>query len=193
MAEPTSIIERVKHWYRGLPDKKRYFEFITALLTIPVLLTVIASNVLNLQSQRRTTEPTPAPTEAAPTISVIIPTTSNSASPSATPACAPGVGPVTIVSPREGEVITHDPIAIEIERQSTTAYCPIVWSYRINGGSWSDYTDRSISLYGLPPGQKQLELRIRSIVTNEEVTLRRTFMVDGETPTPTATQSGTTQ
>ena len=58
-----SFLEKTKRWYRALPDKKRYLEFITALLTIPVLLTVAISNVMNLRQNKAT--PTPAITTTA--------------------------------------------------------------------------------------------------------------------------------
>ena len=57
--QPT-VLEKIKKWYRNLPDKKRYLEFITALLTIPVLLTVLWSNLNNLQQKGAVPTPTSA-------------------------------------------------------------------------------------------------------------------------------------
>lgn len=56
-----SKIEKLKRWYRAMPDKKRYLEFVTALLTIPVLLTVMISNILSLQQKNAAPTPTPTP------------------------------------------------------------------------------------------------------------------------------------
>ena len=57
------LTEKARQWYRALPDKKRYLEFITAFLSIPVLITVLISNVSNLQNTKKpeTVSPTAAP------------------------------------------------------------------------------------------------------------------------------------
>ncbi len=194
-ANGLSTLEKVRRWYRRLPDKKRYLEFITAFLTIPVLLTVLLSNVSNLQNQKKP-EPTPTPVVTpivntpAPTVRVtpVDPTPTNT--PSAQ--CTPGVGPIDIVYPEENSTISDDPVCLDIPRQGGN-YCSVVWSYRINGSNWSNYTDREVCMYGLSPGNKQLDLRVKSIVSGEEKILRRSFTVAGSATTPTpATQSGTT-
>ena len=46
-------IDRIKSWYRALPDKKRYIEFVTALLTVPVLITVLISNFNSLKNNEK--------------------------------------------------------------------------------------------------------------------------------------------
>lgn len=190
-----SVIEKVKKWYRKLPDKKRYLEFITAFLTIPVLLTVLLSNVANLQNQKKV-EPTPTPLTT-PMINTPSPTTRvtpTDPTPTTTPSaqCTPGIGPIEIVYPEENSTVSNDPVCLDIPRQGGN-YCSVVWSYRINGSNWSNYTDREVCMYGLTPGTKQLDLRVKSIVSGEEKILRRTFTVAGSVATPTpATQSGTT-
>lgn len=177
-----SIFEKVKYWYRGLPDKKRYLEFLTALLTIPVLLTVIISNILNLQNRSQTPAPTPLPT--------IHPTTIVSTAPTPTLTPTPGlqckkeIGPIEIAYPNENMTVISDPVCLDIVREGTD-FCAVVWSYRINASVWSDYTDKSICMYGLTPGEKKLELRVKSIVTGAETILRRTFIIPSLTPTPT--------
>jgi len=186
-----SIIERIKGWYRGLPDKKRYLEFITALLTVPVLLTVLLSNYSNLKNQKQTQSPSPSP--AGPTIIQIQSTPSATTTPLATPSatetptqtsCTPGIGPISIVYPEEETTVSSDPVCLDISR-TTGNYCAVVWSYRINGGSWSEYTDRDICMYSLSPGQKLLDLRVKSIANGDETILSRTFTVAGSvTPTP---------
>ncbi len=198
-----SVLNRMKSWYRGLPDKKRYLEFITALLTIPVLLTVLLSNVNNLQNQKRsapatviTVQPTPS-AYPSPTPE----TTALSVTPSATPPitatpgpqCNANIPPVTIASPQENDIVSGDPVCLEITGQGGK-YCSVVWSYRINGGAWSNYTSDGVCMYGLAPGNKTLDLRVQSVVTGDQTTLTRHFTVDGVlSPTPTpATASATT-
>lgn len=189
-----SPIDKVRRWYRRLPDKKRYLEFITAFLTIPVLLTVLLSNVSNLQNQKKA-EPTPTPIST-PMVNTPAPTTRVTPidpTPTNTPSaqCTPGVGPIEIVYPEENSTVSDDPVCLDIPRQGGN-YCSVVWSYRINGSNWSNYTDREVCMYGLSPGTKQLDLRVKSIVSGEEKILRRSFTVAGATATPTpATQSGT--
>jgi len=198
-----SQFERLKKWYRGLPGKKQYLEFITAFLTIPVLLTVLLSNVSNLQNQKKpstTTAPTPiiekivVTQPAANTSLNESPTPTPTATPTPTPGpeCTQLVGPIEITYPTEGSTVSDDPVCFTITRQGQN-YCSVVWSYRINGGSWSGYTNNSICMYGLTPGVKTLDLRVNSIVSNDSTMLTRTFSVAGTpTPTPTvATSSGT--
>jgi len=194
-----SVMQKIKRWYSRLPDKKIYLEFITALLTIPVLLTVIISNVQNLQKQNTPT-PTPQVTSTPalpddkrmpkepknifdPTMTTPIPTMTPSAQ------CKKEVGPINILYPEEGTTLSKDPICLDIVRTGED-YCAVVWSYRINNGNWSDYTDKSICIYGLSSGTKNVELRVKSIVTGNETILTRSFIVAGTTtPTPTSTSS----
>ncbi len=199
-AQGKPPIERVRRWYRGLPDKKRYFEFITAFLSIPVLLTVLISNVSNIRNDNE--KPATTPT-AVPVTVTVVPATptvgspvNGTATPSPTagqtpvPSCTPGIGEITLNYPTEGSTVTGNPVCLEITRKSA-GFCAVVWSYRVDGGSWSEYTDRDICIYGLPPGKKDLDVRVKSIVNGEQILLERTFTVDGPTPTPQATQSGT--
>jgi len=197
------ILEKIKRWYRRLPDKKQYLEFITALLTIPVLLTVIISNVRNLEKQQ-TVNITPTQTVSSPTPTSRndrplprepkdTPTPATTSTPTPTPSaqCKKEIGPVSIVYPEEGITITKDPVCLDISRTGQD-YCSVVWSYRINAGSWSDYTDKSICIYGLTSGTKNLDLRVKSIVTGAEIILTRTFSIStATTPTPTSTSSAT--
>lgn len=195
----NSVAQRIRDWYRGLPDKKRYLEFITALLTIPVLLTVFLSNVTNLQNQNRQQNPTPTsqPTASAisgnPTpIPVISGTPQATPSPTSTPGpqCTPGIGPITIVYPEEGDTVKDNPLCLEISRRNGD-YCSVAYSYRINNGAWSAFSGTSVCMFDLTPGTKKLDLRVRSTVNDDESVFSRTFIVAGDpTPTP-ATQSGT--
>lgn len=190
-----NLVKRLKKItlaYRKIPDKKPYIEFITAALSIPVLITVIMINVNNLNSQNNKNskdEPTVAPktiyvpisggnaqtqekknnNTSSPQSKIVI---SQSIQP-----CLPEVGNISISSPKEGETVSSQPLAININYQKAN-YCAVVWSYRINGGNWSDYDDKSIALYNLPDGKIKLELRVKSIVSGEEKTLTRDFQYE---------------
>jgi hypothetical protein len=196
----STQFERLRKWYQAMPDKKRYLEFFTALLTIPVLLTVLLSNISNLQNSKNTTKATPTPTMSTPSPSTapvdkpsITPVITTSPTPTPGPECIKQIGPVSIVYPTEGAIVNTNPVCLEIARQGQN-YCSVVWSYRINGGTWSDYTNSIICMYGLTPGVKNLDLRVNSIVSTDNTILQRTFTVAGNTLTPTptiASSSGT--
>jgi hypothetical protein len=97
------------------------------------------------------------------------------------------------VYPEEGNTVSKNPVCLDISRTGID-YCAVVWSYRLNNESWSDYTDKSICLYGLTPGTKKLELRVKSIVTGDETILTRNFTIYGSpSPTSVSTISGSLQ
>ncbi len=182
----------IQSWYRGLPDKKRYLELVTALLTIPVLITVILNNVTSLRGKQEAIPTASNGASSVPITVILSPPPSvgetkptESASPQQ---CTPEVGTAEIAYPRQGDTVTADPICIDIVRQSGN-YCGVVWSYRLNGGSWSDFTDKEPCLYGVTSGMKELEVRIKSIVSSDETLLRRTFEVVGTSPTPSPPES----
>ncbi len=184
-----NIFQKIKNWYSNLPEKKKYIEFFSALLTVPMLVTVIMINVNNLNNNKKASTPAPAPTTA-PVIQIIAPSTvapSNQPSPSVSAvACKNQVGPVNIVSPDNNQVITKDPVNIDVSYTKGT-YCGVVWSYRINGGDWSAYSDKLISLYNLTPGEKQLEVKVKSIGSTDEVLLKKTFTYQVGSVSPAAT------
>ena len=211
----NKIAEKTKNIIRQLPDKKRYLDFFTAVLTVPILLTVILTNISNMQNAKKT-DPTPTPTPVyteipEPTISLKkeYPTSAIETSPrpiiSASPspaadqsptqiptlsqtACKKKVGPVAIERPIENQTVSTDPLCFDIQYEDQS-YCPVTWSYRINGGSWSDFVDSDICLINAASGEKKFELKVRSAVSNDETTLIRTIIYKNpnETPTPTAT------
>lgn len=190
-----NLVDKIVAWYRKLPEKKRHVEFITAVLSVPVMLTVIIINLnnLNQQKQKQTTSEKILPVQIVITgekqntlneVPTTIPTT--------TPiSCIKEVGMVSITSPRENEVVTKDPVCITVTTQS--GYCSINWSYRLDDGNWSDYSDKNICLHNLTNGNKVFQLRIKSLSSNDEVTLQRSFIYQGNnepTAVPTATSSG---
>lgn len=180
-----NIIQRTNAWLRRLLDKKQYIEFLTATLSIPVLLTVI---VLNLNSLRNINK-TPEEKKEAPVQQIIYVTPKGGGDKiivSATPAPSPTVGEacnkdmpsVEIRNPSEGDTVTTNPVNIIIAQEKGD-FCAVVWSHRINNGAWSEYDDKSIALYNLPKGKITFDLRVKSIVTGEELLLKRTFEYDG--------------
>lgn len=183
-------LKKIAKSYHVLPDKKRYAEFITALLSIPVLITVLLTNLNSLNSKdEKSQQPEP---ESKSVIISYVPSTNSGSDPAPTAVsddCKKGIGDVQITSPREGEVITEDPVVINIS--SDDDYCSVVWSYRINDGKWSEYDDNSVSLYNVKNGETRFDLRIKSTTNKEEKILTRKFIYTGNIEnsgvTPTTT------
>lgn len=205
-----NVVERLKNWYRNLPEKKRYVEFFTAVLSVPVMVTVIIINLNNLNQNRNQSTKSQTPTvqvvitgaagqnnESSTPLSVSpTPQVSLTATPTATPSVTPtsgtcnqAIGPVTILSPQESEVVTKNPVCININ--TVSGYCPVTWAYRINGGSWSDFTDKDICLYDLTNGSKQLDVQVKSTATGATIMLQRNFTYQGQaiSATPTTASS----
>lgn len=168
-----------------LPDKKRYAEFITALLSIPVLITVLLTNLNSLNSKDKT--PQPSSNDKNIIISYVPQKedTNNTSPTPDTTNCKKGIGDVQIITPKEGETITDNPATVRINNDEE--YCTVVWSYRINDGKWSEFDDNSVSLYNLKNGDIRFELRVKSTTNKEEKILTRRFTYDGnEEPNPTS-------
>jgi hypothetical protein len=194
------IIQNIKKWYCGLSDKKRHIELITAALSIPMMVTVILVNLNNIKSQKEQSTITPTSTP----IQVVIDnpnqtaTTSTGASKTATASptiiptkteCKKDIGPIQIISPQEGEIITTDNVCINISTDKN--YCPVLWSYKLGTDDWSDFNNNDICLYNLTTGQKQLQIKIKSTVVDKTITLVRNFVYQIST-TPIASPSATT-
>lgn len=162
--------------------KKPHIEFFTALLTIPVLLTVIILNLNNLKADDEKETPknqTIVITQSAPEKEEVVVTSE---------ACEPGIGDISIVNPEEEDEVTGNPVSVDIVYEPE-GFCEVVWSYRINNGSWSSYDDRSIALYNLPNGDIKFDLRVKSVVNTSQKTLTRNFNYSGGSVslTPTVT------
>lgn len=200
-------LDNLKNWYRGLPDKKRYVEFISALLSVPVMTTVILLN-LNSLTQKNTAKPatetpTPAITKIVETlqpVNVVEPSpkenqptnSSSSAAPTPSPVqCKKQVGPITIVSPHENEVIAGNSVCVTMNYQQD-GYCDVTWSYSLDNASWSGYSQNDICLYNLSPGNHVLQVRVKSTASDDQILLQRTFTTGGTaTPTPSPTTAPT--
>lgn len=194
------VIHKTKAALKHLPEKKQYVELVTAVLSVPLMITVLLLNLGNLRKTDTPVTPTPTPTLAVTTnrvsptdiITVPIPTAIVPTINLSPGVCTKEVGPVEIASPKENETLTQDPICIDITRKSNN-YCEVVWSYRINDDQWSEYTDKSICLYNLSSGQKNVEVRVKSIASSDQTVLKRSFQVVKDTPTPTSTTSANLQ
>jgi hypothetical protein len=180
-------------------EKKPYLELITALLSIPVLITVIILNFTNLKNLGKpAVTPTPAANAgyggnngnffAAPINRQPRPT-----APALTQeACNKSLGPISITSPSEGDTVADNPVEVNITYDDST-YCQAVWSYRINGGGWSSYDNNSIALYNLPQGAVKIELRVKSLASSDQTTLTRNFTYNGQNTSVNPTASGSAQ
>jgi hypothetical protein len=98
--------------------------------------------------------------------------------------CTAEIGPVKIKHPIEGSTVTENPLNIDISYEKDK-YCTLLWSYRINSGSWSDYTDKSISVYNLNSGNIVLEVKVKSIISDDEIVLQRNFIYQNDQNVPT--------
>lgn len=175
---------------------KPHLDLITGLLTIPVLLSVIFLNYNNINNMEKSKKITPTPTpmvqqNQTPETKVIVvtPTTDNSQTITPAPSCKKDVGPVSITSPTEGQTISDNPVCITIN-YSDSNFCSVVWSYRINGGQWSDFNSNNPCIYNLPNGNVKFDLRVQSTVIQKETDLTRNFIY--KSSTQNATNSATT-
>ena len=177
-------LKKLAKSYRALPDKKRYAEFVTAMLSIPVLITVLITNLNNINDSEKKE---PKTKDSNIVISYIPQKESKEDSTTPVP-CKKGIGEVEIASPSENEEITDDPVTVHITTDDD--YCAVVWSYRINDGRWSDFDDNNFSLYNLENGNTRIDVRFKSLTNKEEKTLTRRFAYKGdEEIIPTATPS----
>ncbi|HSA83544.1 MAG TPA: hypothetical protein VLF20_01505 [Patescibacteria group bacterium] len=182
----SNFLQKIATSYRKIPDKKPYIEFVTAILSVPVLLTVILLNFNSLTGSKDEKKDTTVPPQ---TIVITAPASNNETTTTQQEECTPEVGPIEITSPEEGEEVSNNPLFVSI-RYGQDDFCSVVWSYRINNGAWSEYDDRSIALYNPPPGTIKLELRVKSVVGTDTAMLTRNFTYRGTELIPqTATES----
>lgn len=193
MEKVTDLSKKILQSTKNIPIKKSNIEFFTALLSVPVLITVIMLNINNLKSNNKPNTTPPAQNIEKIYIPVISTTQNTNKNPvsegsnaptqtisitSTNQPCKSEIGPVSISSPVEGDTITENPASIIITYK-TGEYCAVVWSYRLNDRGWSAYDDKSIALYNLPQGQIKIDIKIKSIVTGNEQILTRNFIYNG--------------
>jgi hypothetical protein len=185
------FMNRLRTSISKLPDKKQYIELVTAVMTIPVLATVIILNLNNLRP--KPSDPTPKePVQER--VVYISPSDSSTKTSQTVTECKKTIAPFEIASPKENETITENPVSIDFD-YTQGDYCSAVWSYRINDGRWSNFDDKSIALYNLAQGTVRLDVRVKSLATGQEKTYSRTFTYSPDEPVlnqdPTSSQSAT--
>lgn len=193
------IIKRIRKWYRALPDKKRYAEFATAILSIPVLISVLLLNYNNLSEQKKDTTPAPTSSQPPVVITVTAPrdtddrqTTLPTSTPS--PVCKKTLGPVSISYPKQNQTVSDSPLCVSVA-YTVGEYCSAVWSYRINEDAWSEYSDKDFCIYNMTSGEKRLQVRVKSVASTDEKTVERVFNYEAKNPAggQQSTSSATTQ
>lgn len=188
-------IEKTKQIIKKLPEHKPKLDFLAAVLTVPVLITVLILNLNNLgkKTTNTTTTPTPAAmvtttTREVPIIIVSSPTPAPTSNPNT---CKQEIGPLTIAYPSENQTVNDSTVCINITYQGD-GYCPVTWSYKLNNGSWSDYSNNSVCISNLQQGQNTFLLQVKSTPTGETQVFTRHFSYNpNNMNTPTPTQSGT--
>ncbi len=178
---------KIKKWFTKLVNRKHFLDFVVATLTIPVLLTVLITNIMNLQAKNKTEEKSNEKQIIIKNEGLNNPPTGTPEKVVITPSenCKKEVGPISIASPEENEEIIDNPVCLTIKHDNEN-YCSVVWSYRINGGKWSEYSSNSVCLYDVPKGKIRFDLRVQSTVSNDQETLSRNFIYNG-TSSPSAT------
>ena len=178
---------RTKAIVKKLPAAKPHLDLLAAILTIPVLITVIILNFGNLSKTNKTISPTPE--VQTKTVIEKVPVTASTTS---SPNCTPGIGNLSIDDPQEGESVSANPTCITLSYQSNN-HCAVVWTYRINNGNWSDYSNNAVCLYNMPAGPITFDLQAKSLVNSDTVTIERHFVYTPTiTPTPHPTLTQTT-
>lgn len=193
LVQLKSSMRKMKKLFSGLHGKKHHLDLVIALLTIPVLLTVIITNLWNFQ---KNSKDSPAPTPG-PSKEIIIQAPQKDAQIVAQPVknavvpvinCKKVVGPISVSFPAEGQTVTDNPVCISIKYNDPN-YCSVVWSYRINNNTWSDYSSNSVCLYNLPKGTVKFDLRAQSTVSQDQTSISRSFNYQGSSDNPIATSS----
>lgn len=188
--EKKIIRTKLKERISKLPEQKRHLDFIAALLTIPLLAITLYLNVTTLKNKNAT--PTPTPTnkpqsvnqDSQKIVSPIVITTKPQPTVSQE-VCVKDIGPIDIAFPQEGQIVNTNPVCIDITYQAGN-YCSVVWAYKINNSSLSDYSNNSVCLYNLPQGTNTFELQVKSLVSPSTKTLHRNFLYKSNEASPTA-------
>lgn len=181
-------LRKTKDLVKKIPAAKPHLDLLAAVLTIPVLITVIILNFSNLSKTTKPGTVTPTPEIQTKTQTVIekVPVAVTN-TPTSSTTCTPGIGSLSIDLPKEGDTTSTNPVCVTISYQSNN-HCGVVWAYRINGGEWSDYSNNAVCLYNMPSGQVTFDLQAKSLVNTDTVTLERHF-----TYSPTVTSVPTSE
>lgn len=182
-------MKKIRDWFKKLPERKPHLDFIIAILTVIVLITVIIANIGSLTGKNKpASTPTPLPQK----INIQLPSSQviqkeGNTNPTAKE-CKKEVGPISIESPQENQIMKDNPVCFTIKYDDPN-YCSVVWSYRINGAAWSDLNNNSVCLYNVPSGDVHFELRVQSTASQDQTTLKRNFVYAGQAAPTTAESS----
>ena len=192
---------RLDHLY----SKKPLIEFIVAVLSIPSIILVLILNFNTIKSiNNAKVTPTPVSEITFPnnTVNATAPnfyTEPVTREPRPTEErtvsqgpCNKSLGPVSITSPNQGDTVTSNPVEIDISYDDST-YCSAVWSYSVNGSSWSDYNNNSVALYNLPNGSVTFQLKVRSLTSSDQTIVTRNFIYNGQSTTAPTNASASAQ
>lgn len=184
-----TFTERIKKWWKNIPEKKRYIEVVTALLSIPVLATAILLNLGNLRDSNKSKD-IPFQTQQGGVTVIPIELKEKNVSPT-NQQCKKEVGPVEIVYPKENQTVSDNPLCIEIAQKSAE-YCSVQWSLKLNDGDRSSFTDKQFCFSNVSSGQQKVQAIIKSTVSQDQTLLERNFIYQnksGSSPTPATTSA----
>ncbi len=180
----NNFLKKIKAGIVKIINKKHFLDFLIAIISIPVMLTLLINNVINLQEKNKNEAETTTTTVQQIIIRDnqnpnTLPKEKEEKTPTPAENCKKEIGPISISSPKEGEEVNDNPVCINIKHDREN-YCTVVWSYRINNGSWSEYSSNSVCLYDVPDGEVNFDLRVQSTVSDDQETLSRIFMYKNE-------------
>lgn len=184
--------EKIQKWWKNLPEKKKYLEIVTALLSIPVLATAIILNLNSLNKKDTVVPQQPNQNQNTQGSSVtVVPVQLKDKDVSPTTAsCKKEVGPVDIIYPKEGQTVSDSPLCIDIAQKSGD-YCSVQWSFKLNDGQWSAFTNSQFCFSNLPTGSQKLQVIVKSTSSQDQTLLERNFTYKNanSSPTPATTSA----
>lgn len=179
-----AFTEGIKKWWVNLPEKKKYLEIVTALLSIPVLATAILLNLGSLKNKDANNKPS----QSGSVTVIPVEFKDKGVSPTSQQ-CKKEVGPVEIVYPKEDQTISENLVCIEIAQKSGD-YCSVEWSFKLDDGERSAFTNKQFCFNNLSIGKHVLEVVVRSTVSQDQTLLERNFNYkSSSTPTPATTSA----
>lgn len=179
--------ERIQKWWKSLPDKKKYLEVVTALLSIPVLATAILLNFGSLRNKNTDTQPTPIQQQGGVTV-IPVELKEKGVSPTNNQ-CKKEVGPVEIVYPKENQTVSENSVCIEIAQKSAD-FCSVQWSFKLDEGEWSAFTDKQFCFSNLSPGPHDVQVIVKSTVSQDQSLIEKQFNYKtNSAPTPATTSA----
>ena len=104
--------------------------------------------------------------------------------------CKKEVGPVEIVYPKENQTISDNSVCIDIAQKSGD-YCSVQWSFKLDDGDWSSFTDKQFCFSNLSNGSHKVHVIVKSTASQDQSLLERSFNYQSRfsTPTPATTSA----